>query len=264
MSRVNYSIITETPRNKASSEQLSMLQTRYHVAAKQAMGKDVLEVACGAGLGLKYLAQYARSVIAGDIDDSNLQIAIANHSMIENVNIQHLDAQDLQFPENSFDLVLFYEAVYYLDDPIKFTSEAYRVLRPGGTLILVSVNCNWSGFNPSPFSTNYLIVPELYDMLTNAGFSVSLYGAFPDIISGIKQRIISLIRKVAVKLHFIPKSMRAKKLLKRLFMGNLHPIPSNIEKGLAPLQELTIIKPDNSYPDFKVIYAFATKSGNTS
>lgn len=46
------------------------------------------------------------------------------------------DAQELPFPDASFDTVVCGEAIYYLDEPERFIAEAYRVLRPGGTLLI--------------------------------------------------------------------------------------------------------------------------------
>ena len=58
-----YSTITERPGDGAHREQLSALFTRYYFAATQCGRKDVLEVCCGAGIGLSYLAARARSVL---------------------------------------------------------------------------------------------------------------------------------------------------------------------------------------------------------
>lgn len=257
MPKADCSIITETPGIDASHEQWSMLYTRYYIAAERADGKDVLEVACGAGIGLSYIAKHAKSVVAGDIDEANLQIATTNHADNAKVRVQYLDAHDLTFPDNSFDLVLLYETIYYLDDPSRFVTEAKRVLRPGGTLIVVSVNCNWSGFNPSPFSARYLTAPDLFSLISTAGFSVELFGAFPDVIEGTKQRVVSLVRQVAVKLHLIPKSMKGKELLKRLFMGKLKPLPDKLKEGAAPVEPLSAISSGDPRPEYKAIYAFA-------
>jgi len=59
---IDYTTVTEMPGLKASREQLAMLYTRYAFAAKFCDGKDVLEVGCGAGQGLGYLATKARKV----------------------------------------------------------------------------------------------------------------------------------------------------------------------------------------------------------
>lgn len=53
--------ITEAPSTGASTEQMSILYTRYNVARRYAAGRDVLEVACGAGVGLGLIAGIAKA-----------------------------------------------------------------------------------------------------------------------------------------------------------------------------------------------------------
>ena len=53
----SYVAVTERPGQPASRIQLEMLAARYRWAAEQARGKDVLEAACGAGMGLPVLAE---------------------------------------------------------------------------------------------------------------------------------------------------------------------------------------------------------------
>jgi ArsR family transcriptional regulator len=43
----------------------------------------------------------------------------------------------LPFPPRSFDLVVFHQVLHYADDPAAAVSEAARVLRPGGRVIVV-------------------------------------------------------------------------------------------------------------------------------
>lgn len=72
--KYEYGDVTETPDTKASSEQLTRLYTRYRFASEFCKDKDVLEVACGAGLGLGYLARFAKRVVGGDYDEKNSKI----------------------------------------------------------------------------------------------------------------------------------------------------------------------------------------------
>ncbi len=55
-----------------------------------------------------------------------------------NVNFLVADALNTPFPDNSFDLVWSLESGEHMPDKIKFLQECYRVLKPGGTLILAT------------------------------------------------------------------------------------------------------------------------------
>ena len=139
----SYFTVTEQPGQPASRIQLEMLEARYAWAAEQAREKDVLEAGCGAGMGLPVLGRVARSVQAGDVDAENLRAARAACAGHANVTLRAFHAQNLPFPDEGFDLVLLFEAIYYLPDVRRFLEETWRVLRPGGTLLIVTVNPEW-------------------------------------------------------------------------------------------------------------------------
>jgi ubiquinone/menaquinone biosynthesis C-methylase UbiE len=73
-----------------------------------------------------------------------------------------IDAHNLPFDDKSFDVVILYEAIYYLEHPERFIEEARRVLRENGTLLICTANKDWSGFNPSPYTYKYFSAPELF------------------------------------------------------------------------------------------------------
>jgi tocopherol O-methyltransferase len=54
------------------------------------------------------------------------------------VNFLVADALNMPFPDDSFDLVWSLESGEHMPDKIKFLQECYRVLKPGGTLILAT------------------------------------------------------------------------------------------------------------------------------
>ena len=220
--------VTETPGVGASRQQLSMMLTRYRFAAELAAGQDVLEVACGSGIGLGYLAKKARRVVGGDIDPAVLRYAEQHYAARPSIELRQFGAETIPYDDASFDLVLLYEAIYYLDDVDAFVREARRVVRPGGALVIVTVNPEWSEFNPSPFSKHYLNAAEMRALLSRHGFTPQLLGAFTSGRSAVGA-IVGIIRRIAVKLHLIPKTMKGKQLLKRLFMGPLLPLPQEID-----------------------------------
>ena len=71
----DYTPITEIPGIGADREELARLAHRYQVASCYCPGKRVLEVACGAGIGLGSLASTASLVVGGDVTRSLLAIA---------------------------------------------------------------------------------------------------------------------------------------------------------------------------------------------
>lgn len=253
--QVDYNTVTETPGVGASKQQLSMLYGRYRFAAPYCEKKDVLEVACGTGQGLGYLAKTANRVVGGDIDDVNLRHAHAHYDGRSNIEVIKIDAHQLPFGEHSFDTILLYEAIYYLENPEKFLKECARVLRPGGTLIICSVNREWSDFNPSPFSQRYFSALELTELFGAAGFNKSeIFGAFPVDNASLKSRVISRIKRTAVSLNLIPKTMKGKEWLKRVVFGPLSPLPAEVQEGLAEYVPPVQISPNRPCPSYKVIY----------
>lgn len=72
---VDYSSIAESPNLKATQEQVERLCQRYCFARQYAKDKDVLEVACGSGIGLGYLAQAAHKIVGADIEEKNVNLA---------------------------------------------------------------------------------------------------------------------------------------------------------------------------------------------
>ncbi len=256
----DFSTITEAPGVGATQEQLSVLLTRYHLARQYSQGKDVLEVACGTGQGLGYMAQVANTVTGGDIDEKNVSTAKAHYQSRPQIKIDILDAHQLQFPDKSFDLILIYEALYYLERPQAFLDEVKRVLRQGGKLIISSVNKQWKDFNPSPFSTRYFSAMELKNLLMENGFSVEMLKGFHTPEKSTLSKIISLIKRTAVALHLIPKTMKGKELLKRLFLGKLTPLPSEVTDSIAVLEKLIPIQDSELIIDnYKFIYIIADR-----
>jgi SAM-dependent methyltransferase len=253
-----YSEITETPGVGASGEQLSMLATRYELAVREGIGNRLLEVACGTGIGLGFLAERYEKVVGCDIDATNVQIAAASYSKDSRIRIEQKDALNLDYPEDAFDTMLCFEAIYYFRDLPRFLKEARRILSPNGRLLLCSVNPHWSGFNPSPYSTRYWSPGELDSELRTAGFCNKMWCAFPDEAPGFAARVVRVIRAIAVRFHLIPRTMRGKVLLKKLFYRNVVAMPARLTPGQYRAAELLPLEPSTDRFPFKVFYVAAT------
>lgn len=251
---VDFSTVTELAGHRAHAEQLSMIHTRYALAGARCAGKDVLEAACGPGRGLGYLARKARAVSAGDLTPALIESARAHYG--ERVKLTVFDAQSLPFPDESFDLVLLFEALYYLPRPEAFLSEARRVLRPGGELLLSMPNPEWDGFNRSPYSVRYFTADELRSVLTANGFAARIQSGFAAGERSPLSRAISMIRRAAVGLGAVPRTMKGKAWLKRLFYGPMAELGPELDT--AAFVETLIDAPAGPVTNYKMLYALAT------
>ena len=250
---IDFSNVTEVPGLKVTNHAVQMMVTRYAVASRYAGGRAVLEVACGAGQGLGYMARTASSVVGGDFEGSLVKAARDHYR--GRVGLLQLDAHHLPFKSGSFDTVVLFEALYYLSDPEKFVQDSRRVLCEGGVLAICTVNKDWSDFNLSPYSTQYHSVPDLFGLLSRHGFDTELFGAFPTAVGSFSEKTVSLIRRAAVSLRLVPRSMKGKEWLKRVFYGKLMPIPAELDGDVAEAAPLVPIARDIATSEFKVLYA---------
>lgn len=256
MSQINYLNVTELAGDEVTSDQVSRFYQRYGWASTFCEAKDVLEIACGTGPGLGFLASKSKSLVAGDY--SNDVLSVAKNHYGERIKILNFDAQSTPFGDSSFDVIILFEALYYLPNADKFFEECRRLLRPNGVLLLATANCSLYDFNPSPYSTKYFTVPELHAALSEKGFKVECFGGSPISKSSFKGKALRFVKKIAVTFNLIPGSMKGKKYLKRLVFGKLVQMPKELmEKDLVYIQPKEI---DREKEDFvhQVLYFKAT------
>ena len=120
----------------APSDELNRYCTQlYHRTATQAdlSGKQVLEVSCGHGGGAAYLVRtfHPASYTGLDFNPDGIAFAQKRHNL-PGLDFVHGDAEDLPFPDESFDVVINIEASHTYPNFHRFLLELARVLRPGG------------------------------------------------------------------------------------------------------------------------------------
>jgi len=111
-------------------------------------GQRILEVGVGTGLSLPYFR--ADSQVTG-IDISAEMLAKARRRVgqqkLKHVDALHvMDAEHLDFEDNSFDAVLALYVASVVPSPARFAAEMRRVCIPGGTIVLVNhfTSENWA------------------------------------------------------------------------------------------------------------------------
>lgn len=250
----DYTGVTETPGTLVSRDAASMALSRYELVRQLAAGRRVLEVACGSGQGLRYVARTAAWIVGGDITAGLLARAQRHNRGV--IPLVQFDAHHLPFANASFEVVEIHEAIYYMSDTRRVFDECRRVLQSGGTLVISSINPAWPDFNPSAHAMRFLRAEELRAALLLGFREVEIRFGFPVKRSTAVDAVVSAIKRVAVRLKLIPKTMGGKTLLKRMFLGPLTPVPAELTPGCASI-DLPQDSPIDAAPNFRVIYAVA-------
>lgn len=102
----------------------------------------ILDVGTGPGFFAILLAGQGYDVTAVDYTEAMLRQARQNAGpLAERIRFYQMDAQDLEFPDETFDVVISRNLTWNLEDPGKAYAEWMRVLKEGGKLL--NFDANW-------------------------------------------------------------------------------------------------------------------------
>ena len=102
-------------------------------------GERVLEVGVGTGINLSLYPKHSQ-VTGIDFSSSMLEKARerAARKGLRNMRLLQMDAADLKFADDSFDIVYAPYLISVVPDPVKVAREMRRVCRPGGRIIFLN------------------------------------------------------------------------------------------------------------------------------
>jgi SAM-dependent methyltransferase len=255
--------ITETPGALLNAEQLGRMVLRYSLATDLGAGRRVLDASCGAGSGLGLLVDAAHTLVGSDY--STAALTLAQQASAGRIALAAADAQHLPYAAGAFDLILSFEAIYYLPRPVAFLRECRRVLDVGGRLLLSTSNPDWPYFAPGALSVRYPTAPELATWLTAAGFAaIQIFGSLPvDAAASGLGAVRAQARQRLLRIGFLRRDNRLTRALKRLSYGALTPLPAMLPASAAlptPWAELTPIAADRPDRRHRVIFAVGANS----
>jgi SAM-dependent methyltransferase len=150
---------------------------RYAFAAKFVGGRDVLDLACGTGIGSSFLQGAGAKSVAG-VDVSDGCVALARW-LYPSCKFMVGDGCALPFADASFDVVVSFETIEHVSDCSKFIDGCFRVLRPGGTLVLSTPNRSVSRFTPNPYHVKEFHRDELCDLIGSRFNQVEVFAQAP-------------------------------------------------------------------------------------
>jgi phosphatidylethanolamine/phosphatidyl-N-methylethanolamine N-methyltransferase len=102
-------------------------------------GERVLEVGVGTGINLPLYPKEA-TVTGIDFSSSMLEKARerVSRKWLRHMRLLQMDAADLKFSDDSFDIVYAPYLISVVPDPVKVAREMRRVCRPGGRIIFLN------------------------------------------------------------------------------------------------------------------------------
>ena len=127
--------------NEHMEEELGKPYYRILKEVSTGCALKVLDIGCGPGVASMFLAELNNDVTA--IDWSEGMIECASKNSVDKgfeINFLKMNAQELEFGDESFDLVISSRLVWNLPDPLRAYSEWLRVLKRGGTIVLYDGN----------------------------------------------------------------------------------------------------------------------------
>jgi len=113
-----------------------------HFPAGKAETIQVLDIGTGPGFYAIILSRRGYRVTAVDFSEKMLEEAKRNAGeLARRIRFLKMDAQALEFPDDSFDVIVTRNLTWNLQDPAGAYEEWKRVLRPGG--VLLNFDANW-------------------------------------------------------------------------------------------------------------------------
>lgn len=200
--------ITEYPDTPASVFQLQCSAARYSLIRSLSRPDDlVIEVGCGAGVGLSRLRAAGRHVVGVDISLKNLTFASRS------APVTNASAEELPLRSGVARVTALPEAIYYIEDQPAAIAELARVTAPGGCIVVSWPDSRRPGFVASPFATRYPHPDSVQTWLGPWCSSVDLRGAFAVEDENL---LVRLTRGLAHRLGLIPRTLHRRGQLKRL------------------------------------------------
>lgn len=146
-----------------------------HLALRLTPAIEIADLGAGEGLVSQLLARRARRVWCIDNSPRMVEVGteLAQRNGLENLTYKLGDIERVPLPEASVDLAILSQALHHAQRPELAVAEAYRILRPGGQLLVLDLNEHtfakarelyadvWLGFKES----------ALHGFLKKAGFA---------------------------------------------------------------------------------------------
>lgn len=171
-------------------------------------GKELLEVGCGVGIDLIKFARGGAFVTGLDLAEKSIELAKRNfqhHGLTGELLLGN--GENLEFEDNAFDVVYTHGVIQYTANAQAMIDELYRVVKPGGEVIMMVYNrFSWLNF----LSLTLGVPLEHEDAPVLKKYSI---GEFKE--------LLTKFSKVKIIPERFPVKSRLQKGVKAIFFNNL-------------------------------------------
>ncbi len=248
------------PFNLANDKKMSYAEWQYEKGAETVKyykqkyknsimfeGKNVLDIGCGAaGKSLYYIKMGAERVVGIDIipkyerEATDLAKKLGYSERFVYINAS---ADELPYPDNSFDTIIINDAMEHFSRPEEVLTEAIRLLRPNGNLF---INFPPYGHPYGAHLSDAIALPWSQYLIPESGLIDSYKSIVKDLPDG-KERINMRIytdRNGNEHLGYINKMTisRFKKILRSMNIKPNYYAEIPLRKFLLPLSKIPFIK----------------------
>jgi SAM-dependent methyltransferase len=178
----DHPLVEEGPARSPVEHCLRLMHLKaYDEATRYASDSDVLDVGCNTGYGTMRFVDTARRVVGVDVSGKAIEAAQAR-SVDGRPEFRVVDGLTLPFPDDAFDLVVAFQVIEHIQDPVPFLREVARVARPGATVLFTTPNAGtrlFPGMAPwNRFHVREFLAPELDTLLCQVFRAVRVRGMF--------------------------------------------------------------------------------------
>ena len=171
------SIIQTAERSSHLDPSENVIFQRHFIAyieASKLISGTVLEIGSGEGYGVSELSKKAQKYIAIDKYDTPIDEELKKNN---NIEFFEMNVPPLDFPENSVDFIVTFQVIEHIQEDEEFIKEIYRVLKPGGKLILTTPNRLMS-LSRNPWHVREYSPEEMREILNNSFKNINIKGIF--------------------------------------------------------------------------------------
>lgn len=152
---------------------------------------DWLDLGTGTGIIPRGLAEYGANIVGTDISKEQIEQAKMLSKGFENIDYKVVPAEEIDYPENSFDAITACQCFWYFD-PEVIVPKIKKILKPDGifmkiymtwlkedpiasksTKLVKKLNSNWSSGSPSvrDLTTHYFDNPQMDTFIVDIPFT---------------------------------------------------------------------------------------------